>query len=361
MKKKENLKSSNCNQETQNSSTELCVICGKTLPERRVHQGKSTCSASCAQRLAQNRPEVSAKRSASLKRVEKEVQNRQSTKEKKSNSMKNVWATEGQKQKFSEAQRLAQNRPEVSKKKSMSSKRFYQIEENRKRLQEIRNSSDVYNRIKQTNIETWSLEEKRKEHSELMKIVQNAPGVNEKRSNSLKKYLSIPENLKRHNEATHSPSAIEKANRTKKKNNTCKRSSWEDASYNELMTVFHKNDVVRWYVEHEKYRFECDFYIKSLDALIECHYGMAHQPDLGAFDKNNKEHNERLIQLTAKADAHRTPKYNKYRNAIYQWTDLDVRKRQCAIDNKLNWLCFYTREDFTTWLNTIKLQASTKE
>ena len=38
---------------------------------------------------------------------------------------------------------------------------------------------------------------------------------------------------------------------------------------------------------------------------------------------------------------------------IYTWTDLDVRKRQCAKDNNLNWLAFYLYDDFYKWYSTI--------
>jgi hypothetical protein len=34
-----------------------------------------------------------------------------------------------------------------------------------------------------------------------------------------------------------------------------------------------------------------------------------------------------------------------YKNAIYTWTDLDVRKKEIAKINNLNYLCIYNKQD----------------
>ena len=42
-----------------------------------------------------------------------------------------------------------------------------------------------------------------------------------------------------------------------------------------------------------------------------------------------------------------------YKNAIYTWTQLDVKKQLYARQNNLNYLMFYTENDFWEWLNSL--------
>lgn len=70
----------------------------------------------------------------------------------------------------------------------------------------------------------------------------------------------------------HNKSAeFQKFQREKKiLNGTINTSRPENCVYEKLTTAF-KNDVVRYYSD-ERYPFECDFYIKSLDLFIECNF-----------------------------------------------------------------------------------------
>ena len=61
--------------------------------------------------------------------------------------------------------------------------------------------------------------------------------------------------------------AIEKSKLTKMKNNSGTKSKSEDAFYKSLKITF--NDVVRQYYDKERYPFNCDFYIPSIDLFIE--------------------------------------------------------------------------------------------
>lgn len=56
---------------------------------------------------------------------------------------------------------------------------------------------------------------------------------------------------------------------TKRKNKTFNSSKPEDKLYEELVTRYGKDDVVRQYIDRERYPFPCDFYIKSQDLFIE--------------------------------------------------------------------------------------------
>lgn len=67
----------------------------------------------------------------------------------------------------------------------------------------------------------------------------------------------------------NSPEAIIKAKETKLKNNTAKKSIAEEEFYNKLILFFDQDDVIRQYIDPQKYPFNCDFYIKSKDLFIE--------------------------------------------------------------------------------------------
>lgn len=95
----------------------------------------------------------------------------------------------------------------------------------------------------------------------------------------------------------------------------------------------------------------CDIYLTQIDTWIELHF--SHYHNYKPFDSTNPDHlNEvELLQQKEKTHVKTGKNTNQYGLILYTWTDLDVRKRQCAIDNKLNWLCFYSIDDFKHWLN----------
>ena len=144
------------------------------------------------------------------------------------------------------------------------------------------------------------------------------------------------------------PEVRQKQYETQKRLGYTHNSKVEDCSYNLLCNHFDSNNIIRQYYDKKRYPFKCDFYIKSLDLFIECHYGYRHCYE--PFNENNPEHLKRLEELKEKAATHKNPNNNNYLQCIYQWTDLDVRKRQCAIENNLNWLCFYNVNDFEEFL-----------
>lgn len=42
-----------------------------------------------------------------------------------------------------------------------------------------------------------------------------------------------------------------------------------------------------------------------------------------------------------------------YENAINVWTQRDVRKRNVAKENNLNWLEFFSLKEFNNWYNNL--------
>lgn len=62
--------------------------------------------------------------------------------------------------------------------------------------------------------------------------------------------------------------AARKSYETKRRNNSFNTSSDEEVYYNYLLQHFEETDILRQYRD-ERYPFNCDFYIKSLDLFIE--------------------------------------------------------------------------------------------
>lgn len=135
------------------------------------------------------------------------------------------------------------------------------------------------------------------------------------------------------------PQTLEKIYATKRKNKSFNTSKIEDDFYNLLCTKF--NNVQRQY-KTEKYPFLCDFYIPDIDLYIEYNGNWTHGKE--PFCYNNINH---LIRLDYLIERSKTSDY--YQQAIYTWTELDVKKQKTAKENNLNYLCFYNKKQFLDW------------
>lgn len=143
-----------------------------------------------------------------------------------------------------------------------------------------------------------------------------------------------------------------RANTTKKIKNTYGKSKQEEKVYEDLLKSFKETDIIRQY-RSEKYPFACDFYIKSLDLYIECHFSQFH--NFKPFDINNSEHIKELKILQNKAQEinFKGVLKKQYDMIIKVWTKTDPLKLQTFMKNKLNYKIFYTVEDFNQWYKTI--------
>ena len=108
----------------------------------------------------------------------------------------------------------------------------------------------------------------------------------------------------------------------------------EQEYYEYLKTLYSEDDIIKQYFDKERYPFRCDFYIKSEDLFIEVHGNWTHggRP----FDPQDIECQKQLAEWEEKAKTS-----NYYKNAIYTWTDLDVRKVKTAKQNNLNFEVIY--------------------
>lgn len=124
---------------------------------------------------------------------------------------------------------------------------------------------------------------------------------------------------------------------TKKRNKSFNSSKSEDRYYIHLIDIYGEDDVVRQYRD-DRYPYACDFYVKSKDLFIELNFNWTHGGH--PFDSQNEADIKKLAIWEEKA-----AKSEFYKNAIYTWTELDVKKQLVAKENKLNYIVYYSEED----------------
>lgn len=128
---------------------------------------------------------------------------------------------------------------------------------------------------------------------------------------------------------------------TKRANGTFNTSKPQQ-KISELLREKFKN--VQMEYRSEKYPFACDFYIPEKDLYIEFQGIWTHGGK--PYDENDIEDVKLLEEWKEKA---KTSDF--YANAIEVWTVMDPFKRQFAKQNNLNFLEFFSFNDFMEWYN----------
>lgn len=146
----------------------------------------------------------------------------------------------------------------------------------------------------------------------------------------------VDERMKKISEIQRSPRVIEKRFNSMKANNHLNpyNSLFEKNIYFKLVAAYGVLDVIYQYYDKIRYPFKCDFYIKSEDLFIEVNGNWTHGSH--PFNPNNGEDIKKKNEWIKKS---KNSKY--YKNAVYTWTDLDVRKINLAKNNKLNFIAIY--------------------
>jgi hypothetical protein len=148
--------------------------------------------------------------------------------------------------------------------------------------------------------------------------------------------LKISANLK---------STRDKVNNTKRKNKTFNTSKIEDSIYVDLCSIFGDSDVKRQYSD-DRYPFNCDFYILSKDLFLEINFNWTHGGK--PFVENDEQCQKQLKEWSMKAEAS-----DYYKNAIYTWTVLDVKKQNIAKQNNINYITLYEVKEWNKNLCTM--------
>ena len=136
---------------------------------------------------------------------------------------------------------------------------------------------------------------------------------------------------------------------TKLLNNSFNISYQEDVCFDLLKEKY--SDCIRQY-KSDLYPYNCDFYIPSLNLYIE--YNGSHYHHYHPFDINDDNDINELNRLKEKAEnsnAHKNGKKSQYDNIIYTWTILDLKKRNIAQQNNLNYIEFWNINEVKEWIN----------
>jgi len=134
------------------------------------------------------------------------------------------------------------------------------------------------------------------------------------------------------------PSINERKHDTHEANGSFNESKDETIVY-EMIRRRYEN-VKRQY-RCEKYPFNCDFYIPETDTYVEYNGTWTHGGH--PFDENSEEDADILGKWKDKNSGY-------YDNAIYTWTELDVKKRNCAMKNGLKLVELWNIDDVTNFL-----------
>ena len=145
---------------------------------------------------------------------------------------------------------------------------------------------------------------------------------------------------------------IEKCNESNKHNFNIGTSKEELKILDILQKEF--NDVVHQY-KSKKYNHKCDFYIPSLDLYIE--YQGFYTHGTHPYNVLNENDKQILDKLKYKAD-NSINESNCYNKIITNWTINDVRKREEAKENKLNYLEIFNKIAFEAIPDIVKHEFS---
>lgn len=165
----------------------------------------------------------------------------------------------------------------------------------------------------------WSLEKEQQRTRKFITTLQNKSPEERQR---------ITANARAH---TNNALTINKARETKFANQTYRKSATEDAFYRKLLCYFDDNDIIRGYIDKNRYPFNCDFYIPSRDLFIEFqgHQTHGYEP----YDIESVEHYNYLQKMLSK-------NYD-----MTTWTVRDVHKIYTAEKNKIKLLLIYPKNN----------------
>ena len=158
-------------------------------------------------------------------------------------------------------------------------------------------------------------------------------------------YIQLPEamekirktNLKKYGVeyVSQNPEIYKRGVETKKKNGTASTSSLEKLYENYLKEHFNNVEIQYKSKDYPSY---CDFYIPSLELYIEYQGNWTHGTH--PFDLLSESDNSKVIKWKLK-----NTKY--YNEAVKVWTEIDVKKREIAKQNNLNYLEIFSNYNIT--------------
>lgn len=136
-------------------------------------------------------------------------------------------------------------------------------------------------------------------------------------------------------------------------------SRFEQKIFDYLKEIFDESDIISQYKDERyknqrtNYKWNCDFYIKSLDLFIEVQRTKEHNNH--PFNPNDQNDLNELALLKQKEQEKLKEKnYTRYSSIIEGWTVIDPMKRQVAQENHLKYLeLFDSKISFEEFKNLI--------
>ena len=139
-----------------------------------------------------------------------------------------------------------------------------------------------------------------------------------------------------------SPEVRQKTYETERRNLKLKKSKREDDAAEYIESLGY---TVERHIKDSRYPFVCDIYLSEYKLYIEYQGSQYHTRS--AFINSDDDLKE-LKKLKLKSEQYKREhsdfnkkKRNFFENVIYVWSDLDVRKRMYAYENKVNFLEIY--------------------
>lgn len=126
----------------------------------------------------------------------------------------------------------------------------------------------------------------------------------------------------------------DKIDDTKRKNHTFNTSKPEENIYILLKENF--PEVVRQHKDKERYPWNCDFFIPSVDIFIELQ---------GMWTHNKHPYDYTSIEDQRILEEWKSKESKFYENAVHVWSISDVKKRETAKKNHLHWIEFFTYDE----------------
>lgn len=164
-----------------------------------------------------------------------------------------------------------------------------------------------------------------------------------KETNLNKFGVSTPLLLEKSRNKRFSKEIIDNVIDTKRKNHTFNTSKLEEL-YLYIKEKF--TSVIRQYKDKERYPFCCDFYIPELDLFLELNGTWTHGKH--PFNINSKEDISILNTWKEKSKEHPF-----YLSAIETWTIRDVKKRNKAKEENLNFHEFWNIEETKQFIDEL--------
>lgn len=100
------------------------------------------------------------------------------------------------------------------------------------------------------------------------------------------------------------------------------------------------------------YPFYCDFFLPSYKIYIELHIGPMHGGHW--FNKNSSEDRKKLKELKNSQ--------SEFKKVWAKtWSEIDLEKKQVAIDNKLNYVVLFSKDEINDFLTKVQFKTEKSE